>query len=359
MEEQCMDTRHDAGAGLRAGILWVLIAATAVLAQEWKLVWSDEFDGTTLNDAVWTTVDWPPGYVNGEEQRYVPGHDQTGKNIRLENGKLVIEARRETNGQITSGRINSQGKKSWKYGKFECSAMLPAGLGTWPAIWSMPDNSPYGGWPDCGEIDIMEFFGKSPDTVQFSVHCNKYVHTKGTQKHAYLRLPGVCTGYHTYAMEWYPDSICGFADGKKYFSFPNEHTGWQVWPFDQNFHWILNLAMGGANFAGPIASTTLPCRFYVDYVRVYSHQTVDVEKRVHGKISGHFGIRQTPAGLEIEVSSGGPISVELTKINGSVVSRRNGINGKALIETRHCVPGVYLVRASGTTENGVERIVLR
>jgi beta-glucanase (GH16 family) len=354
-----MDNQYSAGVRATAWLLFIALVGCGAFAQEWKLVWSDEFDGTGLNDAAWTTVDWPPRYVNGEEQRYVPGHDQPGKNIWLADGKLVIEARRETNGQITSGRINTQGKKSWKYGKFECSAMLPPGAGTWPAIWSMPDNSPYGGWPDCGEIDIMEFFGKSPDTVQFSVHCNKYVHTKGTQKHAYLRLPGVCTGYHTYAMEWYPDSICGFADGKKYFSFPNEHTGWQVWPFDQNFHWILNLAMGGANFAGTIASATLPCRFYVDYVRVYTHQTVPTADRAHGKISGRCGIHRTPFGLEIAFPSSGRYNAELAKVNGEVVAGQSGQAGRAVLDTRRCAPGVYVLRVSGPAENSVERVVLQ
>jgi beta-glucanase (GH16 family) len=354
-----MFKQHMVSAKAIVCMIVLLIAGVKVSAQQWVLSWSDEFNGPTLSDANWNTVDWPPGFVNGEEQRYIPGHDQAGKNIFIQDSCLVIEARRETNGQITSGRINSQNKRSWKYGKFECRAKLPPGLGTWPAIWSMPDNSPYGGWPDCGEIDIMEFFGKSPDTVQFSVHCNKYVHTKGTQKHAYYRLPGVCTGFHTYAMEWYADSICGFADGKKYFTFLNEHTGWQVWPFDRNFHWILNLAMGGANFAGPIAAGTMPCRLYIDYVRYYTYQTVSTSNHPQGKIFGECGIHQAPAGLEITFPSSTQYRTELMTPGGRVVAGMSGHGSKAMLDTRQCAPGVYMLRLQGSKGSGFERVMLQ
>jgi beta-glucanase (GH16 family) len=340
-------------------MIFCILFLSDVWAQEWKLVWSDEFDGTSLNDANWNTVDWPPGYVNGEEQRYVPGHDQTGKNIWLENGNLVIEARRETNGQVTSGRVNTQLKKSWKYGRFECRAKLPPGAGTWPAIWSMPDNNTYGGWPSCGEVDIMEFFGKVPDQVQFSIHCNKYNHTAGTQKHAYLNLAGVCTGYHVYAMEWYADSICGFADSTKYFTFKNEHTGWQAWPFDINFHWILNLAMGGANFGGTIASGTMPCRFYIDYVRVYTHQTVSTAPQQQKKPCGVCGIRQGTSGLEITFPSSAQYRAELAAVDGRVIACLRGHGSRALLDTRKCVPGVYLLRMQSSAGSGFTRVMLQ
>ncbi len=233
----------------------------------WKLVWQDEFDGESLDDAAWNIEEHAPGWVNNEDQRYVKGHDQPGSNIWVTDGTLIIEARKESNGDITSGRLNSKKKKDWLYGKFEARAILLGGNGTWPAIWTLSSTNPYGGWPKSGEIDIVEFLGKDPNEVHFTIHCDTYVHSKSNAKSSTRVIGTINTEYHTYGLEWGPDEIRGYVDGEQYFTFENENSGWQSWPYDSPFHWILNVAMGG--WGGTIDDSTLPARMIVDYVRVW------------------------------------------------------------------------------------------
>jgi beta-glucanase (GH16 family) len=184
------------------------------------LVWSDEFEGSALDPAKWGYDGSrnKSGWYNGELEYY----GARPENVRVGNGQLVIEARREKlnarqfpdyGGQsYTSGKIWTRGKASWTYGYYEVRAKLPCARGTWPAIWLMPEgNYP---WPDGGEIDVMEQVGSQPEVVHGTVHTALFVHTKGTQRGAELKVPGNCDAFHTYQLEWTSDAIRIGVDGR-------------------------------------------------------------------------------------------------------------------------------------------------
>ena len=242
-----------------------------------RLVWSDEFDGNGLDPSRWSydTSHNRAGWYNGELQYYSANRPE---NVRVEDGHLIIEARHEDldprhfpdwGGQhYTSGRILTRGHGSWTYGFFEVRAKLPCARGTWPAIWLLPDT---GGWPDGGEIDVMEMVGSQPQVVHATLHSALFVHTRGTQRGAEAPLPGACTGFHDYQLDWRPDSITIGVDGHAYMRVRNDQPGGRgAWPFDAPFHLILNLAMGGAWAAARgMDDAALPQRMEVDYVRVW------------------------------------------------------------------------------------------
>lgn len=236
---------------------------SAFVPAGYKLVWADEFTGASsrLVDN-WRFDDWPPGRVNRELQRYVPDDRRTSF---IEDGILYVQAMKD-DGQVLSARMNS--RESWKYGYMEASLWLPQGKGTWPAFWMMPDDS--GRWPACGEIDIMEEVGGDPNVTSSSIHCAAYNHRRGTHKTAKQTTEGAEDGFHVYALEWTPDYLRTFVDGELLLDFPNDHTGnADTWPFDKNFHIILNLAWGGWGAIAGIDESALPCAMKVDYVRVY------------------------------------------------------------------------------------------
>jgi superfamily II DNA or RNA helicase len=149
-------------------------------------------------------------------------------------------------------------------------AKLPTGRGTWPAIWMLPTDWEYGDWPKSGEIDIMENVGYDPDTIVGSSHTEKYNHAIGTQKNAKIACPDCYKAFHVYALEWEEDEYRLYVDDQLYFTFKNEGTGYEVWPYDKRFHILLNLAIGG-NWGGQkgIDDSLFPHVFEIDYVRVY------------------------------------------------------------------------------------------
>jgi beta-glucanase (GH16 family) len=236
----------------------------------WKLVWSDEFDGGGLPaDDKWTYDVGGSGWGNGEAQYYT---DHRMENARVEGGKLVIEARRESYGGMgyTSARLLSRNAGNWLYGRVVVRAKIPGGRGTWPAIWMLPTDWAYGGWPDSGEIDIMEHDGFDPGVIHGTVHTKAYNHILGTQKTATRTVPDAMTAFHDYTLEWSADRIDVFVDDARYFTFTNEHTGSATWPFDRRFHLILNIAVGGSwGAVKGIDDAAFPQRMEVDYVRVY------------------------------------------------------------------------------------------
>jgi len=230
------------------------------------LVWQDEFDGQGLPDASrWNNE---VGLIRNNERQFYT--ERRSENARLEGGRLVIEARKEAfqGAAYTSASLTS--RANWTYGRIEVRAKLPKGRGTWPAIWTLGTNIGQVGWPACGEIDIMENVGFEPLRIHGSVHTAAYNHTKGTQKTATIDIGNPSEDFRVYAMEWYRDRIDVFADGQKYFTFRNEGTGSQVWPFDAAQYLLINLAIGGS-WGGQkgIDDSKFPARYVVDYVRVY------------------------------------------------------------------------------------------
>ena len=234
----------------------------------WRLVWRDEFDGPGVDESKWNYEVKGPGWVNQELQNYT---HRRWENARVENGHLVIEARRDwfQGHEYSSARLKTHGKASWRYGRVEARIRVPTGHGTWAAFWLMPDNCSRG-WPACGEIDILEHVGYEPNIIHATTHSAAYNWMSSSQRTAWTHVPGAIDGFHVYSMEWTPERIDVFVDGRHYYASTNPHWGDDWWPFDKNFHVILNLAVGG-NWGGArgVDPNIWPRRMLVDYVRVY------------------------------------------------------------------------------------------
>ena len=248
----------------------------------YNLLWADEFDGDTLNEAIWNRELREPGWTNNELQEYTDSED----NIYVENGCLVLRALREDrNGTpyYTSGKVNSQNNAQFQYGRVEVRARVPEGQGLWPAIWMMPqDESLYGQWPKCGEIDIMEVLCNDTTTSYSTIHYGEpHAEQQGI---FYLDSGSFSSDFHVWAVEWEPGEIRWYCDDVCYYSTsywysamdgqePNEYPA----PFNQPFYIILNVAVGG-NWPGDPDETTLfdeSAQMRVDYVRVFQRDAYD------------------------------------------------------------------------------------
>ena len=240
-------------------------------SRPWQLVFSDEFDGSGLPDA--SKWDYEVGMLrNNEAQYYTRGRIE---NARVEDGHLVIEARKEAyaGASYTSASLITRNRAQFRYAKVEVRAQIPTGRGTWPAIWMLGTNIATVGWPTCGEIDIMENVGFDPYRIFFTVHTAAYNHVSGTAKGTNVTTSAPWESFHVYAIEWQPDKVDFFLDGTKTFTFANEGTGVSAWPFDADMYLLVNLAIGGA-WGGQqgIDDSLFPQRYLIDYVRVYQRQ---------------------------------------------------------------------------------------
>ncbi|RTL60965.1 MAG: glycoside hydrolase family 16 protein [Sphingobacteriales bacterium] len=250
-------------------IVSVIALSFVSSSQKWKLVWSDEFNYKGLPDSTkWTGEVGGHGWGNNEAQFYTGIRKE---NARVENGKLIIEARKENweGKNYTSARLITKNKGDWQYGKIEVKAKIPKGRGTWPAIWMLGSTTPLK-WPDDGEIDIMEHVGFHQGYIHASIHCKKYNHVIGTQKTDTTYLKDCSEKFHIYGVEWSKDSVKISVDHKVYFSFANEHSSYDAWPFDNKMFLILNIAVGG-NWGGQkgIDEKIWPQKMEIDYVRVW------------------------------------------------------------------------------------------
>lgn len=270
----------------------------------WTLVWADEFSAPAIDKARWTLEDDCYGGGNNERQCYT----RSPRNAVVEDGRLIITARyertsgpsfpaamrrkvamgdREVVRDFSSARLSTKGKASWRYGRIEVRAKLPQGQGTWPAIWMLPEKSRYGPWAASGEIDILEAVnlgvicakckGGIENTILGTIHFggkwpgNKLASTE-------FSYPEVLDGFHTYAFEWYPDRIVWQVDGQTFAT--RNRSEWMTSgskapgaPFDQPFHLILNLAIGGKlpeeRGLGGVRQDGYPKRMEIDWVRVW------------------------------------------------------------------------------------------
>ncbi len=260
---------------------------------QWELVWSDEFDYEGL-----PSVDkW--GYEEGcflknnEEQFYKCA---CLKNSRVENGTLIIEAHKEktlnplynkTNksesarnrkfADYTSASLITKHKASWKYGRIEARAKVPSGRGTWPAFWMLGANINSVGWPACGEIDIMEYVGYQPTLIHGTVHTENNNIKKNKGIGGKLTLPSASSEFHIYAIEWEETEIRFYVDQFNYHTVTKKASTTNEWPFDQDFFLIINLAIGG-DWGGieGIDNSNFPCRYVIDYVRVYKSKPLNL-----------------------------------------------------------------------------------
>lgn len=275
---------------LEASILLFALQATACVAQgtitavaspapqsaqsaSWSFeatpAWQDEFDYTGLPDPdKWSFQQGGDGWGNHELQEYT----RSKKNAHVVDGVLSIVARRQNTDKrnYTSARLASKGKGDFLYGRFEVRAKLPVGRGTWPAIWMLPTDQAYGGWPKSGEIDIMEHVGYDPGRIHVTMHTEAYNHRINTQRTAIHAVDDAMAQFHRYRLDWTPATIRGYIDDMQVYEFINEGAGPAAWPFDQRFHFLLNLAVGG-DWGGKqgVDASVFPATLQVDYVRAY------------------------------------------------------------------------------------------
>lgn len=261
------------------------VLSLGLSAGEWELVWGDEFDYQGQPDpAKWG---YEVGFVRNQELQYYT--DNRRENARVEDGCLVLEARRETfpnpkyqegdanwqraraNAEYTAASLVTLNKASWQYGRIEVRAKLPRGKGVWPAIWMLGTNRSQVGWPRCGEIDIMEFVGKQPDYVHGTVH---YMGEDGKRRMSggKLKVADPCEDFHVYAIEWSAERIDFFFDDNKYFSVALDAAGQgEDNAFRKPFYLLLNFAVGGS-WGGEPDPGVFPSKYLIDYVRVYRRQ---------------------------------------------------------------------------------------
>ncbi len=237
---------------------------------DWKLSWSDEFNYNGLPDNTkWDYDTGGHGWGNNELQYYTKA---SLENAEVSNGSLKLKVLRQKkeNRDYTSARMVTRGKADFTYGKIDIRAKLPAGTGLWPAIWMLGDNAGKVGWPDCGEIDIMEHVGYEKDSVLATIHTKAYNHIIGTQKTKKLFINDPYKTYHVYSVEWTPERMDFFCDNILYNHIINEHKTTAEWPFDAPFYLVLNIAVGG-NLGGKkgVNNNIFPAAMEVDYIRVY------------------------------------------------------------------------------------------
>ena len=257
------------------GIVLTFVLGCSSSEKRWKLVWADEFETAGAPDSSNWDYDLGDGCPNvcGWGNNELEYYTKDSKNVRVENGVLIIEAHQDSLGgkPYTSTRIVTRKKGDWLYGRIEVKAKLPKGKGTWPAIWMLSTDWKYGGWPESGEIDIMEHVGYDPGVVHGTLHSDKYNHIKQTQQEGKTTIEDAQDNFHVYAVEWEENEIRFFVDDKMYHQVKrNPEDDFHGWPFDQRFHLIMNVAVGG-NWGGKegIDPNIWPQRMEVDYVRVY------------------------------------------------------------------------------------------
>jgi beta-glucanase (GH16 family) len=247
----------------------------------WTLVWSDEFNGpngSAPDPTKWTYDLGGGGWGNNELETYT----NRPVNAQIQNGNLVITAQKETytgsdgiTRDYTSARLKTQGLFSQAYGRFEARIKIPRGQGMWPAFWLLGNDIPTVGWPQCGEIDIMENIGREPGTVHGSMHAPSSTAPTSDLTSSFSLPAGqsFADDYHVYAVEWQPGSLSFYVDSNNYATFTQSQwpAGGQ-WVFDHPFFIILNVAVGGNWPGSPDATTQFPQQMLIDYVRVYTKQ---------------------------------------------------------------------------------------
>ncbi|MCD0442988.1 family 16 glycosylhydrolase [Glycomyces sp. A-F 0318] len=249
--------------------------------QAMALTWSDEFNagaGTPPDSSKWRYDIGGGGWGNNEHQYYT---DSTSNAAHDGSGNMVITARRENPSnyqcwygtcQYTSARLLTSGTFTQAYGRFEARIQIPRGQGIWPAFWMLGDDLGQVGWPQSGEIDIMENVGHEPNTVHGTLHGPGYSGGAGVTGSHTIGQP-FANGFHTFAVDWSPNSITWSVDGVNYQTKSTADIGGNEWVFDHPFFMIMNVAVGG-NWPGyPDGSTQFPQQMKIDYVRVYSGAT--------------------------------------------------------------------------------------
>jgi beta-glucanase (GH16 family) len=263
-------TRREENPMFKKSILLLFVLIGCSYAQDWQLVWSDEFDGSSVDESKWNfmTGTGNGGWGNNELEYY------RKENATVADGFLTITAKKESYGgsQYTSSRMTTKNKGDFLYGRFEMCAKMPLGKGLWPAFWLFPTDEVYGGWAASGEVDMMEYLGHEHTTVHGTLHYGgKWPNNTSAGSSFTLNSGNFDQEFHIFAFEWENGKVRWYVDGKL---FRQTSEWWSSGgpypaPFDQRFYIILNLAVGGNWPGSPNSATMFPQQLVVDYIRVY------------------------------------------------------------------------------------------
>ncbi|GAB1415873.1 hypothetical protein MASR2M117_12790 [Paludibacter sp.] len=319
----------------------ILVIPSILLSQSsgYTLIFSDDFDGSSLDLQKWNIE---TGFAANQEKQYYTDAFNT---VRIESGSLIIQAKKEKavpSRDYISGRINTKGKVFLKYGIIEARINVPSGAGTWPAFWMMPENSEYGTWPYSGEIDIMEHIGSDPRMISHAVHTANKNGSNGKNWYKRIYQDNIEDNFHVYKLVWGQDEMQFLVDDvvstTLYRNFSEDYRGW---PFNINYHVIINLAIGGT-MGGTIDDNIFdnPVELMVDYIRIYQLNTAiesvqnDVVKIVPTCFNDNFAIQTSS-----------PALIKIYDITGSVVLEKE-VSGTEKVDTSLLANGVYLVKSS-------------
>jgi beta-glucanase (GH16 family) len=310
----------------------------------YQLVWSDEFDGSSLNPANWTAEigTGNNGWGNNEAQYYT----DRPENLRVENGRLVITAVKENyqGSSWTSARIITQDKRNFQYGKFEFRAKLPTGQGPWPAAWMLGANISTVGWPACGEIDVMEWRGTFGDanTVGHALHSSARHGGNPVQPATRTSVSNPSTEFHTYAVVWNSDSFIFSVDGVDVATLTPPAADAEA--FRKEFFLLLNLAMGGVYNGGTIDPSLTGATYEVDYVRVYQDVLNNVETDTTPPVISVAGIDPVTVNWGSPYNDAGASAFDAGDNADVAVVLSNAVDTS--------VPGTYWVYYTATDSKG-------
>ena len=329
--------------------------------QNWQLVWSDEFNGTTLDNTVWAPVNMGTGFGNKELQ-YYSGRSQ---NLSVQNGNLVINALLgtytvgTTSWKYTSAKVSTQNLKSFLYGKIEARIKLPgAGNGTWPAFWTLG----YGSWPSCGELDICEFQGSAPDQYQSNIHTQNYNGTNGTNFHLVKPYPGISNDFHIWGIEWTPTTstapakIKFFFDGVQYWTYNSLSVTAADYPFNNQIYVILNLAIGGT-MGGTVDDAIFPKQMLVDYVRYYQDASTGTDDIISLEKPTMKSLFSDNLNINFPSSLNGKKSISLIDLNGKLVFSSSTDNSTFEIDGNQLHKGMYLVKIETGGKEFTQKVI--
>ena len=344
-------------------LLLILFYCVQAKAQYTNLVWSDEFDGTSINKTNWVFETGGSGWGNNELEYYT----NRPVNANIENGNLQIIAKKETYGgkSYTSARMKTQGLQNFTYGKIEARIKAPVGQGIWPAFWMLGKNinDTGWGWPKCGEIDILEHINNSKD-LNGTLHWDNNGHAQYG-----LTTPCDVTKFHVYGMEWDDKAIKLFLDGKKYLEMSIANNVSSTDEFHLPFFILLNLAVGGDWPKSPDATTIFPDTLLVDYVRVYQLAT-GTGSIENGQNADQLALNQNypnPFNLSTTISfnlpSKAPVSLVVLNANGQEVASIESKELPAGDYTREWnasgfPSGIYYYRLQAGTFTETKKLIL-
>lgn len=319
---------------------------TAIQAQNYQLVWSDEFSEPTINTSSWTHETGGTGWGNNELEYY------TNRNVNsyIQDSSLVIEAKKESYGgkSYTSARMITKGKRFFTYGKIEARMKLPYGKGIWPAFWMLGENISTVSWPACGEIDIMELIGGGANDKR--IYGTAHWESNGHASYGgnYTLGTGIfADDYHVFSIVWNSKSIQWFVDGSKYVTIDITPAGLQA--FHKNNFIILNLAVGGNWPGSPDATTIFPQKMYIDYVRVYQEVPASTDQDEGNIVPGQFELQNNfpnpfnpETEIEFQLATNNFVSLKIYNVLGNEV---------ATLVNEERSAGKYSVKFDATNHN--------